>query len=569
MKKLSLILVLLVLLSTSVFAADLIIDNIAVSPNQVNPGATLTLSVKVSNSNLNTDSTPVDIKTSDTNAGPMVLNLPDNNLASSLTVLASNSLTQTLSFTVPNDAKPGQYTATLTAVETDNAVANTVNLNYNFVVAQFPNFQVKLNNQVQDPKVSVNLESGEESNPLTLVIKNTGNIDLKNVQISTDFGSLLDDDGDQIVVTNPNPILELKVGQEVNVAFNFDVENGFDLVTLSGKLAFKSDEIAVPLTKNLELNIKPLACLPNSKPGDLELENDNLDDVQDQDYEIGDTVNVELEIRNNNEEDNIDTKVKAVLYNNDRNRKEDSQSLTKKIKDDDSEEVRFDFSLGELDDDDSLTLFLKIFNDDDELVSCHLEEADVSVEVPEHKVNIQAATLSPSNVLCGDQVTGSVLLRNVGDEDELVSFDIYSTQLGLSKSAPQFELEDLNSVDNEQQINFAFEVPKNMNTGTYTVNFKTKYGGEEATKTAQLSVTCPEAPTQPVQTTETTSTGNVEQQGTSQQVITGSTTYSDKNLFDIFKKPEFSVPTLVWVLLDVLLALLIISTLVWLFTRNR
>lgn len=568
MKKLALLLLTILLFSSSVFAQLSVSDLTLVAATlnadgTVNPGTTLNLSVKLTNAGAAplADTT---IKTDN------VVNVNNNQdilisaltLKSGITVPANDAVTEVVSLTIPGNAKAGDYQSTLDVIsgaESDSEV-------YTFKVAHVPSFEIKLNNQVlQDLKVA--LESGEDSNVLTLVVKNTGNKDLKNVELSTQFTNT-DDDGDLILVTLPNKVAELKINQEASFTFNFDVETGFDLSSLAGKLLIKSDEIVTPLARNLTLDVKPLACQPNSRPGDLDLEDDNLDDIEDEEYVIGDVVDVVLNVRNNNEDENMDTKIKAVLYNKNDNRKEESLTLSKKVKDDDTEELRLSFDLSDLEEEDDLVIFLKIFDEDDDLASCLLEDADVDVEIPDHKVNLQDITLSPSTVLCGEQVAGSVLLRNVGDEDESVLFSLYSTQLGLSKSAPQFELEDIDSADNEQLVNFAFNVPENALTGDYTIYFKTEYSGESTLKTSQLSITCPETPAQPVQTSETQSSSSVVEQHTTQP-ITGATTFEEKSLFDMFKTPEFNVPTLVWVLLDVLLGLLIISTLVWLFTRNR
>ena len=553
MKKLSLILFFMLVLSVSVYSADLSLVLSSVSPTPVNPGSTLSINVNLTNTEAGTIS-PISITTTDGTSGTTTLSLTD-------TLVTGESLTDfqlkplVLSLPIPSSAEAGIYTATLTAFETDTTETDSVS--YTFTVASSPSVEIELNNIVISDPLSIDLQSGEDDNLMTLTVTNNGNVDLTNLELSADFDNLEDDDGDLIAVTNPAAVGDLDVGDEVTVTFNFDVESGFDLSNLNGFLVVESDQFDDQ--QNFVLNVKPLACLPNSRSGDLDVEVDTPEDNDE--FEPGDLVDLRMTIENNGEDD-IDTKVSAVIYNRDSDRKEDSQTLTRNIDSDDSEDVNMDLELGDVDDeDDQFTLFLKVFDDDDEEGSCSLEEIDLDVEIPEHKVNIEDISFSPSSAACGQEVRGSALIRNVGDNDESVTLEVYNLVLGLSETSPSFILEDVGTNENDQSINFVFTVPDDVNAGNYPLYFKTRYNGEETIALEYLTITECNLVSSPT----LTAVSQAPLQQTAQAPVTSAVTYEQKDLFDVFNSPSSKVPAYVWVLLDVLLVILIIGALVWIF----
>lgn len=564
MKKLSLILFLVLVLSISIYAdgdLEVVISGVSPSPQTpINPGSSVTFTLTLSNFNQNTDLTPLGITSTNPVSGQNTITL-SNPLVQNELVPPQSPKQVNVTIQIPANAKPGVYTSTFTIVETDNQV-NTDSVPYAFIVASVKTVSFLLNNEVVSDPLTTKLESGEDDNELFLTIKNTGNVDLNNVQVTADFTNLQDDDGDKITVTNPVKVAKLSPDGTATLKFNFDVETGFDLVSLNGKFTIKSDDLAVPLEKNLVLSVKPLACLANAKTGDLELRVENPDNGDD--FEVGDLINVDLEVENTGEED-IDAEVHAVLYNQDKNKKTDTHKVSKNVNDGDEEKLAFSLDPGEINDKDAFLLFIKTFDQDNKDDSCSVEELSLNLEVPEHKVALEDISLSPSAVECGSQVAGSVLVKNIGEEDEDVLFSVYNTQLGLSKSAPSFELEDFSNNDNEQLINFAFTVPENAKPASYPIYFKAEYSDEETIMTQQLTVTCTAQVSIPeTQKTEEEKTSN-EAPVTGILSSTGSTVLTEKSLFDFFNTPGFQIPTLVWVLVDVLLALLIIACLVWLF----
>ncbi len=548
------------LLSFSVNAAgNLTMLVNSISPSAVLPGSTLNFNVNLTNtgnSGLNINITTTDPKDLNNNK------LDVNDLLKDETLLGGETKTITLSYLVPAGV-PGSYTATLTAVDKSNGT-NIDSKTYGFTLLN--PYILKLNGVDVSNSLSVDLESGESENQLTLSITNSGPGPITNLRAIGVFSKLEDNDNDVITITNPGIINSLAPGQSANILFNFDVDSGFDVSTVSGVLRLESNEIS-KVEVPFKLNVKPLACLPGAKSSDISLDVNNPDNNDN--FAPGEDVNVDLDVENKGN-DNIDIRLEALLYNVDSDKKIDSFSTTKNINDDDTKNFKFKMQLSDVKKDD-VKLFIKVFDDDDDL-RCKLEEVDLDLEVPDHEIKISNATLAPSIVNCGDRVIGTALLTNIGDNDEDVVFEAFSTQLGLSQSSQSFEINE-DQDENDRTVSFGFNVPSNTRDGSYPISLRARYSGEESLAITQLSVqgcggTTTQTLTTPQKIITSETTSSISTNSQQQPVFTGNTVFSEKSLFDNFNAKELGIPTSVWILINVLLVLLIIGCLVWLF-RSR
>ncbi len=159
----------------------------------------------------------------------------------------------------------------------------------------------------------------------------------------------------------------------------------------------------------------------------------------------------------------------------------------------------------------------------------------------------------------------------MGDNDEDVIFDAYSTPLNVNSGTQSFELEE-DDRDDEKSVTFGFTIPQNAQPGNYPVFLRARYSGRSTDVPMQISVqdcgtqTPPARPTPTVQ--NNTQVGTVGT-GTQTPITTpGTTVYSDRDLFDRFNSAD-KIPTTFWIVLDVIIAILVIGLLIWLFSRRR
>ncbi|MBS3168071.1 putative S-layer protein [Candidatus Woesearchaeota archaeon] len=440
-------------------------------------------------------------------------------------------------------------------------------------VAYAQNITVKFNNVEVTQTLNVNLQSGEDSNVLTLTLTNPGNRTLTNIAASTTFTDLNDNDGDTLIITNPQPIASLAPSATQSISFNFDVESGYDKLTKNGQLNIQFTEGSNTTTKtlNLNLNVAPLACQPNARSNDLGLDIENPDDGDE--FEPGQTISLDLEIENNGEDD-IDARVEALLYNARKDKRVDRETKSKNINEDDKEKLEIDLQIDE-DEDDDLEIYVKVFDDDDATeLTCTIETLDIELDVPEHKIKINNPTLSPLSAACGERVSGSALLVNVGRNEEDAIFEATSTNLGISVPRQTFQLEDTGR-DREAVVSFSFVVPDNAQSGDYPIYFRVRYdsGSTEIPVTLNVRECRTKQPTTPTQPpsgpTQPTNGGQINQPVTQPGPVTGGAVFTQQDIFDKFNAPGTKVPTTFWIVLDVLLGILVIGVLVYLFSRNR
>ena len=552
MKKLILVLLFMLVLSFNVYAAGNLNMNIVSVSSSVSPGGNIRLDVNLTNIGVN-PLDPIKVTTTDPrdSAGNVldVNNVVLENANSGLGPLgAMGSRVVSLSIQLPQ-GQPGTYTATLT-VDFDGVSTDSKTYSFNLLSP----LSVKFNNAELN-SLSVNLESGEDENELSLLLTNIGNVPLTNLRALAIFPDLEDNDDDTVDISNPTPISSLLPGQSATIRFLFDVDSGFDESVLDGVIKIESTESRAK-EYNLKLNVKPLSCQLNSKSDKIGLNINKPDDNDD--FESGDVVNVDLEVENKDNDD-MDVKIEALLYNTDKDKKLDSYVISKNINDDDTEVFKFKLNFDDVKDDD-VKLYVKAYNDDDDLM-CKSDDVNLDVSVPDHKVTINNPTLSPAIVACGDRVVGNALLKNVGDNDENVVLDVFNTQLGLSLNSQSFELKE-DEDENTRALDFAFNTPENAKDGSYPVTLRVRYGGQETNSQVTLVLQGCSAATQVQKST------SVQSSTDDNLVFTGSGVYTEKGLFDKFNKSEFGVPTSVWLLVDLLLVVLIIGCLVWLF-RTR
>ena len=226
MKKLILVLLFMLVLSFNVYAAGNLNMNIVSVSSSVSPGGNIRLDVNLTNIGVN-PLDPIKVTTTDPrdSAGNVldVNNVVLENANSGLGPLgAMGSRVVSLSIQLPQ-GQPGTYTATLT-VDFDGVSTDSKTYSFNLLSP----LSVKFNNAELN-SLSVNLESGEDENELSLLLTNIGNVPLTNLRALAIFPDLEDNDDDTVDISNPTPISSLLPGQSATIRFLFDVDSGFDV----------------------------------------------------------------------------------------------------------------------------------------------------------------------------------------------------------------------------------------------------------------------------------------------------------------------------------------------------
>ena len=476
-------------------------------------------------------------------SGPSISSLPQK------TFSAQNGTTlhDSLDLTFLGSAVPGNYAFKVKAEESVNA--SVVSLSGSSIINVAENSKV-------DSLVSEIKLNGEPGSDIIVkfTLKNVGNVDIRNLRIGYTAGDFGDSNDDKIELSIIPLSVNLAKGRSQEFTINANVDSRFDTKKFTSSLNILADnglEGSIPL----KVDISPLSCPSQSSDSDISIDINNPEDGDS--VSMGSKVQLDINVENRANGD-VRYKVVALLYNLDKERKVDSKTVTQRIKDGDDKDFLIDLETGnDLDEDTALSLFVKVYDIQNEEGSCYSDSVDLDFSVPDHKLTFDSLSLGPTLVSCGDLVSGGVVLRNIGLNDENVLFTLSNTQLGLQDTTRDIRINS-DRDENTRPLTFNFRIPDNVGSGNYNIEMKAVYSGEQTTDFRTITVG--ECSNTQSNTGSPSNSSNLNLGNT----FTGSTV--NTSFWDKFSNTK--IPMLVWVLVDILLVILIIGTLVFLFKKK-
>ncbi len=566
----------LCILSVSVLA-DVTITEAVPSPSTVafsdSNAVQVGVAVKVTNPGANVV-TSTEVKAAIT--GPS--SISDSSIVTLSNLASAQTQTANLVINFPRSAKPGSYVVTVTAK--DVAANTVVTTTTNIVVNAAPLVEVSKSGSVLST-IKIKGEPGDENIVSTYSLRNTGNVDLGNVRLNHAFSSLKDDDDRLVILSfNPSSIASLAIGATANFNVISSIQSGFNIETLSGNLEVGSDQFTTKQAIPMSVEVRPLSCKASALSNNMQVEIVEPDDNDD--FEYGDTIRVRVDVTNDGNDDKR-IRVQASLYNLDKSKVIESDTQEEKIKENDEKSIFFTFSLSDsgLDQDTDLGLFVKAFERGNEDGLCAEDDLSLNFVVPDHKVQIESLNLNPIAVACGGTASLSATLKNIGSNNEQAVLKVENSALGISQQSTRALLSENRDDDNNAVFTTVrFTVPENAKAGSYPLDVAANYYGKVSLPEEQptLTVTCANSGTSTgaagSQTGNTGSSSAVAAAG-SVDVTSGNTqtpytgaAVSDKDFWTSFSTGSYKVPTSVWVLIDIVLVLGVISLLVFLFRRH-
>ncbi|MBI2043222.1 hypothetical protein HYT25_02430 [Candidatus Pacearchaeota archaeon] len=246
---------------------------------------------------------------------------------------------------------------------------------------------------------------------------------------------------------------------------NFPTANGiveFEVEHFSSFFVTGSGEII-----DLSLLTGLAKCISGVR-GNLEID---LNDPEENDeVEVGDFVDIEADVRNNNEQSK-DLVLKAVLYNVDKNKEEEKESHDERIKGNEGEEFEFELEIPrDLDENDNYILYMKAYEKNNQESQCNEEAILIDAEREKHNVIIKELTTSPYAYL-GDYLNVGVSIENIGTRDEEVYVVVSIPEMEINIVSEVFELEEFDE-DDKAFWNVTIKIPENFEQGKYSLNAK-------------------------------------------------------------------------------------------------
>ena len=202
---------------------------------------------------------------------------------------------------------------------------------------------------------------------------------------------------------------------------------------------------------------------------------------------------VEVEV-SNDDDDNLDVAVEAILYNLD----EDEDIVTfesdsQEIKDGDEETFEFELKVPrdfDGDEDDRYVMFIKATEDGDEDQNCNFESKNLDFKRENDDVIVRRATLIPNIAKPGDTIELVVDVENVGSNDQR---DLYieasNTDLGISLKSNEFDLDKSGDSNDDLTRRFNINIPINAVDKDYVIDVAVIDKNDDAYGNGQSFVT--------------------------------------------------------------------------------
>ena len=224
-------------------------------------------------------------------------------------------------------------------------------------------------------------------------------------------------------------------------------------------------------------------------------------------FEIGDVINVNLEIENNLQEEH-DFDISAYLYDLTEDDIIDEDDEQVQLDKGESEELEFSFEPGEDIAGNEYAVFVKA---EDEY--CNEQFIRVSIERQKDDVIIKDIKID-GDLSCGGYIDFAVKVKNTGSSSQDVKIRVENSELGLLQDSEEFELDKYDKKNDEMTKNFDIKIPENA-SGNYKILTRVAFNGEERQNEQEITIECDEPVVQETSPIEKISLGKKEPATTS------------------------------------------------------
>ena len=274
-------------------------------------------------------------------------------------------------------------------------------------------------------------------------------------------------------------------------------------------------------------------------------------------------ISVIVEVRNDGNTD-MDVDVFVYLINTDTGKIEDDDN-TKGKRVDENDKRKFTFNLkipSNADDEDKFEIFVKAFKENDEDAQCVEKSTDIEADVNE-EILVTILNIPPQTI-CGSPLQVSMeATNNLNEDADNTRLKLRIPTLGIEQVTEQFDLDE----DDDVTRTLSLPLPSTMKSGDYLVEAIATYTGNSFSDSRTIAITCQEEEKKeeelPVIKTITPEQIQdlFKKQQEQQQTFTGSqndgTALEEKGIFDTFNTVD-KIPTLAWVILDLVLVAVIV-----------
>ncbi|MEK6908576.1 MAG: putative S-layer protein [Nanoarchaeota archaeon] len=323
---------------------------------------------------------------------------------------------------------------------------------------------------------------------ITLTLTNTGSTPLSVAMSQTGTLSGLTFNPSNPLTLNPNIPVDVKAILRGLTGLRFGPDNIVNIrATSSSQVATTSFNVkktfcSAGQTLNSNLTIDSVSW-------------DNNGEGEENDWELLDEIEVEMDIKNNNQDDEVDVVAVLGLFDSSGNdvsdeltflgdSREDEEQIEISIDDDSEETVNWEFKVPADFDAGEYKLAVKVYDEDagqnndckdtaSELDENFYQPITIEQTSDEGRFVIVDEIELDNQLTCGETATGQFTVFNVGEDDEeRVRITIRNRDLNID--LVREITSDLDQGEDET-LDFSVTIPATVPSGTYTLEFLTEY----------------------------------------------------------------------------------------------
>lgn len=316
------------------------------------------------------------------------------------------------------------------------------------------------------------------------IITNNGNVALTNIVLANDL-KLDDGNGHTITLSFTSPGT-INPGNSSDVNVTATISSSQKLKVYSGTVNVTANGILKQFT--LKVVVQPEVC-SDGNLGDLTV--DIRNPSENERFNPGETINVEAKIENTGNDD-LDIGITALLYDKDTGDtlvEQDSDVVLIRNDRTNTFEVELKVPVSELDTEDSYAVYVKAFEDGNEDENCRAESQDIDIETVDDDVIIDDVVFNPVTAKCGDTVTATMYIYNVGNDKQTNVYAVLrNSALGIDQQTTNFDIKGITSTYNEQIETMTFTLPATAEDGTYDIETAVYFGSDKFVDSYQLTL---------------------------------------------------------------------------------
>ena len=471
--------------------------------------------------------------------------------------------------TVPEGTKMGQYTATYD-VSYDNGLGGA----YTQIITQQVTATVlvtpltgstgdlEINTDSFDDipnqvRVDTNLE-------LEIDIENDGDSDLSDVNLAV---WIYDQTLEQVVAYDLSDQQTINDGQDEPFDISLDIHQDLDEdhnYNIYARAYQEGNMLTQYDIKSKDIEVLGEADLCDV--GDLDI---NEFDLNEDEFTPGETVEVEVEVENDGNDDIEDLVVKVWLTErNDADEIEKEKSDKFDLDEDDTWDDVFEIELDDNLDDGTYEIHVRVYESGNEDEQCYEETKEIDIERPAQKVIIEDILISPISLTCDQTFTAQVDVQNIGDrDDDAVKVRMFNSELDIDVISDTFDLDEYDKSGDDETVYLMGAIPSDVDVKEYTLTFTLYYDDldENDNYIERISVTDCNGQEDDGDDDETGEEDNQNQENTGNgNVVYLPTGFSVGDFFN-----SEGSKTLFWVLGNIALLIVIVYFVVLIFRKKK